>query len=77
LVRPRRTASSLTILRIPSKGGLTGSQRSAVTCAYRRWPDSTDNITVPSRSRFFGAFGLLNDSGQSATHASNSPACFK
>jgi hypothetical protein len=36
-------------------------QRSVVTCAYWRWPESTESITVPSRSRFFGAFGLSAD----------------
>jgi hypothetical protein len=33
---------------------------------YRRRAASTNGSTVPSRSRFLGAFGLVSDSGQSA-----------
>src|SRR5438477_6903107 len=40
-------------------------------------PASTDNITVPSMSRFDGALGLVRDSGHPATQASNNPPCFR
>ena len=54
--------------------------------AYQPWHDkqthktfvaSTDNITVPSMSRFDGALGLVRDSGHPATQASNNPPCFR
>src|SRR5262249_25892404 len=37
----------------------------------------TDNSRVPSTSRLRGAFGLVNNSGQSATQPSNKPPCFR
>ena len=33
--------------------------------------------SLPGRSRFWGAFGLISDSGQFATQASNRPADFR
>jgi hypothetical protein len=63
LARPRRTVFSLTALRMPSKGGLTGSQRGAVNAR------SGGGRPAP-KARFFGAFGLVKLSGQSATQAS-------
>ena len=40
-------------------------------------PRSTDGSTVPNRSRFFGAFGLVSNSGQSATQAIKQPGVFQ
>jgi hypothetical protein len=50
-------------LRMPSKGGLTGSQRGAVNAR------SGGGRPAP-KARLFGAFGLVKLSGQSATQAS-------
>ena len=77
LLNARRTESSLTTFFIPSSGALTASARSAVMCAYRQCPASTDSSTVPSTSRLPGAFGLVSRSGQPATQPSNRPLCFR
>jgi hypothetical protein len=62
---------------MPSSPGFTPSPRKALICAYRQCPANTDNKIVPSTSRFFGAFGLVNFSGHSSTHFSNRPLVFR
>jgi hypothetical protein len=62
---------------MPNHSGFTPSPRSALMCAYRQCPASTDNRIVPNTSRFRGAFGLVYCSGQSFTQSSNKPLVFK